>query len=305
MACKTPKGAWDILKEEFGRINKIKLLGEELTNKRIVEKVLISLPERFEAKISSLEDSKNLSQISLAELVHSLQAQEQRGLPRQEDSHDVAMVASQKGRVYQREDKKYVGEKKGKEKSIYQGGKRGGMRSFPPCSHYKKRNNSESRCWFRPGIQCRSCKQFGHIEKVCKNKGNQREQQAQVVKIQQPSSEAEQVFMASCSNQKMCGDFSLIDSGCTNHMTPNLASFVSIGEFYQSRVKIGNGGFVEVKGRGEVAIPTPSGTKYISNVLYVPEINQSLLSVGQMLEKNYSLHFQNMLCIVVEVLVMN
>ncbi|XP_031282486.1 uncharacterized protein LOC116141082 [Pistacia vera] len=55
-------------------VNKIKLLGEELTNKRIVEKVLVSLPERFEAKISSLEDFKDLSQISLSELVHPLQA---------------------------------------------------------------------------------------------------------------------------------------------------------------------------------------------------------------------------------------
>ena len=55
-------------------VNKIRLLGEDLTDQRVVEKVLVSLPERFESKISSLEDSKDLTKISLAELVHAFQA---------------------------------------------------------------------------------------------------------------------------------------------------------------------------------------------------------------------------------------
>lgn len=37
-------------------VNQIKMIGEELTNKRVIEKVLVSLPERFKAKISSIED---------------------------------------------------------------------------------------------------------------------------------------------------------------------------------------------------------------------------------------------------------
>ncbi|RVX16399.1 hypothetical protein CK203_014416 [Vitis vinifera] len=57
-------------------VKKIRLLGEDLTDQRVVEKVLVSLPKRFESKISSLEDSKDLTKISLAELVHAFQAQE-------------------------------------------------------------------------------------------------------------------------------------------------------------------------------------------------------------------------------------
>jgi len=45
-----------------------------------------------------------------------------------------------------------------------------------------------------------------------------------------------------------------------------------------------------------MAVETLSSIKYISDVLFVPEMNQSLLSVGQMMEKNYSLHFKNMKC---------
>ena len=57
-------------------VNKIRLLGDKLSAARVVEKVLVSLHEKFESKISSLEDSKVLSQISLSELVNALQAPE-------------------------------------------------------------------------------------------------------------------------------------------------------------------------------------------------------------------------------------
>ena len=42
-------------------VNKIRLLGKDLTDQRVVEKVLVRLLERFESKISSLEDSKDLT----------------------------------------------------------------------------------------------------------------------------------------------------------------------------------------------------------------------------------------------------
>jgi len=69
----------ETIKEYFDRllavVNKIRLLREDLPDRMIVEKVLASLPERFEAKISSLEDSRDLTMISLIELMNSLQIQ--------------------------------------------------------------------------------------------------------------------------------------------------------------------------------------------------------------------------------------
>ena len=65
-----------------------------------------------------------------------------------------------------------------------------------------------------------------------------------------------------------------------------------------SKVKIVNGDFIEVKGKGVVAVETHSGTKLIIDVLFVPKIDQNLLSVGQFLEKNYYLVFKNKACII-------
>ncbi|WJZ85849.1 hypothetical protein VitviT2T_005366 [Vitis vinifera] len=66
-------------------VNKIRSLGEEFPDARIVEKVLVTLLERFESKISSLEESRDLSQISLVEMMNALQAQEQKRALRQEN----------------------------------------------------------------------------------------------------------------------------------------------------------------------------------------------------------------------------
>ncbi|XP_012453244.1 uncharacterized protein LOC105775262 [Gossypium raimondii] len=113
MACESPKQAWDRLNEEFqgtkrtrqqqllnlirdfenlkmkkeermkqysdrimAILNSIRLLGDQLSEARIVEKVIATLPKRYEAKISSLEDSRDLSRISLTELINALYAQE-------------------------------------------------------------------------------------------------------------------------------------------------------------------------------------------------------------------------------------
>ncbi|XP_031258085.1 uncharacterized protein LOC116116133 [Pistacia vera] len=239
MAYKNPKEAWDKLREEYmgsttirnmqvlnlrrefemqrmqedekvkdyvdrlmSVINKIRLIGVELTDRRVMEKVSVSLLERFESKISSLEDSKDMTQITLTELVHALQAQEQIRLLRQEDTSEGALVASYKGKPAQGQTKKYVGDRKGKEKSSNQWEKPGGVKEFPACTHCKRKGHPKRRCWFKPGIQCKSCKQFRHIDSVCKNKGSQPTQQAKVGEDQQQCQEAEQPFMATCYRHK-------------------------------------------------------------------------------------------------------
>jgi len=53
---------------------------------------MVSLPEKFEHKICSLEDSKDFSEMSLQELVNALQVVEQRQVYRQEGTSEGALV---------------------------------------------------------------------------------------------------------------------------------------------------------------------------------------------------------------------
>ena len=76
-----------------------------------------------------------------------------------------------------------------------------------------------------------------------------------------------------------------MDSGCTNHMNYDERLFKHLNRSLVSKVKFGNDTLVNVISKGEVVVDTPKGTKIIYDMLYVPEISENLLSVGQMLEK--------------------
>ena len=65
---------------------------------RVVEKVLVSLPEKFENKICSLKDLRDFTEMSLQDLIDALQAVEQRQAFRQEGSSEEAFVAGFRGR---------------------------------------------------------------------------------------------------------------------------------------------------------------------------------------------------------------
>ena len=49
----------------FSIADKVRPLGKEFSNEKIVQKILVTLPKKYEATISSLENSKDLSTISL------------------------------------------------------------------------------------------------------------------------------------------------------------------------------------------------------------------------------------------------
>ncbi|XP_052486429.1 uncharacterized protein LOC105801308 [Gossypium raimondii] len=73
--------------------------------------------------------------------------------------------------------------------------------------------------------------------------------------------------------------------------------FKDLGKTFASKIRIGDGNLIEAKGKGNVMINTCSGNK-VSDVFFVPDIDQNLLSVGQLVEKGYTLVFRNGSCIV-------
>lgn len=268
-------------------VNKVRLLGSEFSDSRIVQKMLVTIPERFEATIISLENAKDLSKISLAELLNALQAQEQRRLIRSEGSVEGALQA--KLQINQGE--KNIGTPEAAANTSNNGGHN---KNFPPCKHCGKKGHPPSKCWRRPDVQCAKCNKLGHHERICRSNFQQRND-AQVADQQE---EEEQLFVATCFASSSSSECWLVDSGCTNHMTYDQEIFRELDTSEVSKVKIGNGELITVKGKGTVAIESCTGTKLITDVLFVPDIDQNLLSVGQLLEKGFKVIFEDKQCLI-------
>jgi len=281
----------------LGIVNKVRLLGISFSNSRIVEKILVTVPEKYEASITTLENTKDLCKITLAELLNALQAQEQRRLMRQDQIAEGALSA--KHQDHDKNKRKFIKKFQGSineatASTRNQGKGRNSNRGYPPCKYCGRTGHPPFKCWKRPDAKRNKCNQLGHEAVICKNKFQMREADAQIAK----KDDEDQILIATCFSTKSSSECWLIDSGCTNHMTYDRTLFKDLQSTKIIKVRIENGDYISAKGKGTISITTNSGTKSISDVLYVPEIDQNLLSVGQLIEKGFKVTFEDHCCLI-------
>jgi hypothetical protein len=63
-----------------------------------------------------------------------------------------------------------------------------------------------------------------------------------------------------------------LDSGCSHYMAKDESIFKDIDETVKVKVRLGNGSVVESKGKGTVMVETNKGTRFIKDVLLVPNL---------------------------------
>ncbi|XP_047150825.1 uncharacterized protein LOC124822805 [Vigna umbellata] len=172
---------------------------------------------------------------------------------------------------------------------------KGEKKNYPPCQHCGKMGHPPFRCWRRPDAKCIKCNQMGHEAVICMSKNQSQEEEAKVVEQEE---EEDQLFVATCFERSKENESWINESSCTNHMTYDKELFKDLKPTNITKVKIGNGDYISVKGKGTVAITSCSGTKLISDVLFIPEIQQNLLSVGQLIERGFKVSFEDNFCLI-------
>eukprot|EP00253_Pinus_taeda_P023366 PITA_23366 len=97
-------------------------------------------------------------------------------------------------------------------------------------------------------------------------------------------------------------DVGFLDSGCSNHMTGNIAMFSNLDEDVKSEVTTGTDTKIVVKGKGSVSIRARNGEQMIvPDVYYVPGLKCNLLSIGQLIDKGYNVFFKDDMCTITDI----
>lgn len=264
-------------------MNQIKSCGDTIEDKRVVGKMLRSLPSKFDHVAAAIEESKDLSKITMYELTGSLLAHEQR-INRSSDSLTEQAFES-----------KQVPKSKYNNKGKWRNNNRENKQSQNSdnnggCIICKKTNHVSKDCFHK----CKRCKIPNHSQRDCwfqnkeKNKGKEEAKFSNETK--------EEILFYSSANQPSKSVWYL-DSGCSNHMTGNRDTFVKLDPNITSQIILGDGSRKSGKGKGDIAVQTKEGKeKLITDVLYVPELSHNLLSVGQLMEKNFSFLFDDGRC---------
>eukprot|EP00253_Pinus_taeda_P025292 PITA_25292 len=233
-------------------ITQMRTRGETIEERRIVEKILRVLSSKFDAIVTTIEETKDLSNFLVDELHASLITHEQR-LSRNENS------------------------------SLEQAFKtRSPLEEEEVKAEETREEEAEARTEVEGTVQ-QMLKEDAAIQIRTKAKATTNKEDNIMLKDKACN-------MAETNSE----DIWVLDSGCNNHMTGNIALFFALDKNMKSEVTLGTDRKISVKGKGEVKIFIKQGEmKTIADVCYVPGMRCNLLSIGQLVQKDYNVFFVN------------
>lgn len=264
-------------------VNQMRIYGDKMDDELVVTKVLRSLAPRFDHVVAAIEESKDLSNLTVDELSGSLHAHEARINRSAEKSEDKVFQVH--GEIFNARD----GDKthgRGHGRSSFRGRGRGRGRGRPSGDQRQFYGDQKNN---RAHIKCHNCKKYRHVKAECWFK----EKTTNVV--EEP--DVQQLFMTHCDSEDIPGSVWLVDSGCSNHMSGTRELFQDLDESQKTTIRLGDDKEMRVAGKGTIAFKTASGkVKLLTNVQYVPHLAHNLLSVGQLLANGYSVIFEDKEC---------
>ncbi|GAU46899.1 hypothetical protein TSUD_296780 [Trifolium subterraneum] len=87
-----------------------------------------------------------------------------------------------------------------------------------------------------------------------------------------------------------------LDSGCSNHMIGTKDWLFDFDDSFRETVKLGDDSTMPLMGKGSVKICIEGIICVITDVYYLPNLRNNLLSIGQLQQKNLTIVFSNNVC---------
>ncbi|XP_010462955.1 PREDICTED: uncharacterized protein LOC104743593 [Camelina sativa] len=229
--------------------NQLRVHGEEKTDYQIVQKILISLPARFDSIVAVMKQTKDLTSLPVTELIGTLKAHEKRVEARGATMSEGAF-------------------------NVRTRGGKSGFKSFNNQSHgYQGKGKRWCGFW-----NFSKCGIRGHGSREFQSKRYERAHMS--LEDEDEDDGIHMLFSASEENPTPTKEAVwLIDSVCTNHMTKEESYFTRPDRSVKVPIRVGNGEIVMTAGKGDIIVMTNRGKRVIKDVFLVPGVEKNLINV--------------------------
>ncbi|XP_074374408.1 uncharacterized protein LOC141714811 [Apium graveolens] len=244
--------------------NEMKRNGESLDDVRVMEKLLRSLMRKFDYVVTSIEESKDLSTISIDELVGSLQAHEQR-MNQYDDANHLEKALQSKVSICDSSGSSSSARGRGGFRGGYRGGRGRGRQSFNRGQNsegYQPSGRGQNfRGQGRGGYQqrgdksqyqCYNCNKYGHFSYECR--APKVEERSHFAAVKEDKGVGTAMFLTYKGDEESKKNVWYLDSGASNHMTGHKELFTEIDDTISGEVTFGDSSKIPVKGKGTVMI---------------------------------------------------
>ncbi|KAE8707740.1 TMV resistance protein N-like [Hibiscus syriacus] len=299
------KEAWEKLQTFYKgseQVKKVRLqtLRDDV---RIIEKILRLFDPKFEHIVVTIEETKDLEEMTIEQLQGSLQAYEENHKKKHEFIEQLLKLQLKDMHESQHNDRNQRGQGRGRGHG--RGGSLGRGRGWNYNNNnsnniYEKgesstrgrgRINPNSR-YDKSQVRCYNFQKFGHYASECRAPNNKIKEKTNYV--EEKTDGKETLLLARKETDGGQANSWYLDSGASNHMCGRKDMFVELDESVSGNVSFGDDSTIAVKGRGNIFIRLKDERhQYISNVYYVPNMKSNILSLGQLVEKGNDIHMNN------------
>ncbi|XP_016562455.1 uncharacterized protein LOC107861657 [Capsicum annuum] len=235
--------------------------GEDMLDRKIVEKALRTLTDKFTYVVVSIEESKDTDNMSIDELQSSLVVHEQKfHRPRNDDEEQALKVEGHSG-TNNIERAPYRRRGRGRER---------GRTTFNKVT-----------------VECHKFHDLGHFQYECPKLYKE-------VNYAEEEEEEELLLMAYIEqHEAKRSDSWFLNFGCSNHICGNQGLFLSLDTTFSHTVKLGNNTRIKVIAKEIVKLFLQRICYSVGDVYRVPELTNNLLSNGQLQEKGLAVLFKD------------
>ncbi|XP_025651731.1 uncharacterized protein [Arachis hypogaea] len=253
-------------------VNKMRVYGEDMPDSKVVEKILRTMPMKYDHVVTTILESHDMDTMTIAELQGTMESHISRILEKSEKSTEEALKSRVNFNNVAESNRTQEGRGRG---FNFQSRGRESFRGRGRANYNQGSYNN-----FTPPNQGRGGTNFRPVNRG-RGRGNFYQERTNF-------------------NYFHCGKYGHKVADCRFKMVNNNQAHVAENQHQNTDdnsddsvkllLKFGNSTKIPIEGKGHIPIRLKDGSlNYISDVFYAPELDYNLLSMGQLSEKGYKM----------------